>query len=194
MSVSTFDLSALRDALLQEQVIGESPQYWSAMPSTPKSYTVTTGTALTFKFSMEHNLYLMETKAAYDSCDLAHSVELAGEHIHGGEAGQPPNLYEVIITTAGTYYMSCHIPGHCESGQKIEVTVENAPSAPPPAPPPSTPPPDCGGGCIGALLGGTVVFLLALVALALYLGGGCGAKCPSPLAAKDVTAKPSNAA
>ena len=69
------------------------------------------------------------------SCDLSHSVELA-ETNHGGretdQPAMPANKYEVVITAAGTYYFACHVPGHCASGQKIAVTVVDAPSSPPP--------------------------------------------------------------
>jgi len=174
------------------QVIGVSPEFWSAMPSSPTSYTVPTGTALTFRFSMEHNLYLMGSKAAYDSCDLSDSIELAGMHIHGGEAGQPPNLYEVVMTTAGTYYMTCHVAGHCGSGQKITVNVVDS-GNPPPSPPPGTASSGgsgCGGGCIGGIVGGSFVPLLVLV---LWLGGAFGAKCPSPLRPPAKAAEPSKA-
>jgi hypothetical protein len=57
----------------------------------------------------------METHAAYGSCDLAHSVELAGNTVGGREADQPSmpaNKYEVVVTAAGMYHFPCHVPGH----------------------------------------------------------------------------------
>ena len=154
-------------------IIGSSPEYWSAMPSSPQSYTVVTGTALTFRFSVNHNLYLMETQAAYDSCDLSHSVELAETNVGGRETDQPSmpiNKYEVVITTAGTYYFACHVVGHCGAGQKITVTVEDPPSPPnPPAPPPGTA--DGGGGFP------VVVVIIAAVAAVVLIGGGVAAYC-----------------
>jgi plastocyanin len=158
----------------QVQVIGASPEYWSAMSSSPTSYTVTTGTVLTFRYSTSHNLYLMGSKAAYDSCDLAASVELAGSNFGGEEAGSgdqpamPANKYEVVMAASGTYYMVCHVPGHCSSGQKITVQVVDESSSSG----------GCGGGCIGGIVGGSFVPVLMLV---LWLSGAFGAKCPSPL-------------
>ena len=167
----------------QVQTVGTSPEFWSAMPSSPTAYTVTVGTALIFRFSTYHNLYLMEDVNAYDSCDLSHSVKLA-ETNHGGretdQPAMPANKYEVVITAAGTYYFACHVPGHCASGQKIAVTVVDAPSSPPPPAPPTqpTPPSSCGGGCIGGIVGGSFVPMLMLL---LWLGGAFGGRCPSPL-------------
>jgi len=185
------------------QTIGQSPQFWSAMPSSPTMYTVPTGTALTFWYSAAHNLYLLETHAGYESCDLGHSTELATA-THGGEtnASLPANKYTVVITVGGMYHFTCHVPGHCAAGQKIMVTVVD-PASPPPPPsapsPPSLPggstgsppsPPSlpgsgnsggdsgCGGGCIGGIVGGSFVPVLMLV---LWLSGSFGSKCPSPL-------------
>ena len=150
-------------------IIGSSPEYWSAMPSSPQSYTVVTGTALTFRFSVNHNLYLMETQAAYDSCDLSHSVELAETNVGGRETDQPSmpiNKYEVVITTAGTYYFACHVVGHCGAGQKITVTVEDPPSPPNPPAPPSPPPPDSAGATVRPSF---VALLLAVLCSALFM-------------------------
>ena len=51
----------------------------------------------------------------------------------------PVNKYEVVMTTAGTHYFTCHISGHCAAGQKITVTAVDK------MPPPSTPPGEGGG-------------------------------------------------
>ena len=134
------------------------------MPSPTSSYIVPTGTLLTFRYNIYHNLYLMQTQAAYDSCDLAQTITLAGSNHSGGEPGQPYNKYEIVMATAGTHYFTCHISGHCAAGQKITVTAVDPPSMPPP----STPPSEGGVDAMGIIL--PVVVGVAASAIAVLIG------------------------
>ena len=131
--------------------IGSQPLYWSAIPSTPSSYNVSVGTTLSFHYSDHHNVELVNSRSAFDSCDFTGSTELAsssygtpsstshGRRLHGADghdedAGStPPNLYEAVANTPGTLYIVCRVGGHCAAGQKIQIDVY-APSPPRAAP------------------------------------------------------------
>ena len=101
---------------------GDVHEYWSAMPSSPSSYKVVIGDKLSFKYSEYHNVYLMPSQEAYESCDFSDATELASDSYGGGE-GSFPNVYEAVTTATGTLYFACEKPGHCEARQKIAVTV-----------------------------------------------------------------------
>ena len=124
--------------------IGSSSEgYWSAMPSSPSTYEVVIGDKLSFKYTTFHNVYLMPSQEAYDSCDFAAATELASATQSGGE-GSSPNKYEAVTTATGTLYFACQIPGHCAGKQKIAVTVTAAP--------PDSPAPHLAPGRLGVLL------------------------------------------
>jgi len=97
-------------------------EYWSAMPSSPSTYEVVVGDKLSFKYTEYHNVYLMPSQEAYESCDFSAATELASDSYGGGE-GSFPNVYEAVTTATGTLYFACEKPGHCEARQKIAVTV-----------------------------------------------------------------------
>ena len=40
--------------------------YWGEIPSTPSEYSITTGSALAFRFSTGHNVWLMPSEAALE--------------------------------------------------------------------------------------------------------------------------------
>merc|ERR1719460_1900049 len=143
--------------------------FWSAIPSSPSSYSVAVGDKLSFRYSNYHNLYLMASKAAYESCDFSGGVEL-GSTTRGGGSESTPNLYEAVVSAAGTYYLACQVGSHCSQGQKITVTVAAA-SWPASRPPPAAPPPPAAtsGSPDAALVVGLVVGGVAL--LALLVGG-----------------------
>ena len=134
-------------------VIGtQAGWFWNAIPQRVSTYTVSTGTRLTFKFSNSHNLYLMESQAKYDACDFRGSTRLASDQ-HGGASDEQDiasglsNLYEATVTTEGTLRFACQFGDHCAFGQRVVVHVTPAlppspPSPPtmPPSPSPSPPP------------------------------------------------------
>eukprot|EP00964_Phaeocystis_antarctica_P126771 scaffold90432_cov63-Phaeocystis_antarctica.AAC.1 len=97
--------------------IGSGTLYWSAMPSSPSSYSIAVGDKLKFQYSNNHNLYLMESAAKYASCDFSGATELASTS-QGGGSGDSPNLYEAVVTAADTLYFACQIGGHCQANQK----------------------------------------------------------------------------
>ena len=115
------------------------------MPSDPSTYDVAVGSKLSFKYNTYHNVWLLPSQTAFDSCDFSGATELASTSAGGGE-GDVTNLYEAIATESGTLYVACEISGHCQSDQKIEITVTPAaPSTPPGvinSPPPTSPPDD----------------------------------------------------
>ena len=122
---------------------GDVHEYWSAMPSSPSSYKVVIGDKLSFKYTEYHNVYLMPSPEAYESCDFSAATELASATYGGGE-GDTPNKYEAVTTATGTLYFACQIPGHCAGKQKIAVTVTAAP--------PDSPAPHLAPGRLGVLL------------------------------------------
>ena len=101
--------------------IGSASSYWSAIPSSPSSYSVTVGDKLSFRYNNYHNVYLMASQAAYDSCDFTGATEL-GSSSRGGGSGSTPNLYEAVVTAAGTLYIACEKGSHCQMGQKVTIT------------------------------------------------------------------------
>ena len=121
--------------------------YWSAMPSSPSTYEVVIGDKLSFKYTAFHNVYLMPSQEAYESCDFSAATELASVSYGGGE-GDIPNKYEAVTTATGTLYFACQIASHCAQGQKIAVTVKAAPAPPPP----DSPAPHLAPGRLGVLL------------------------------------------
>ena len=119
--------------------IGTSPQFWSAMNQNPSSYSVAVGDKLSFKYNNWHNVYLMESAAKYESCDFTEATELASKS-HGGGSGSTPNMYEAVVSSAGTLYIACEVSGHCDAGQKVTITAAAA-STPSPSPSSPSPPP-----------------------------------------------------
>ena len=121
--------------------------FWNSIPQPTLSYTVSTGTRLTFKFSNSHNVYLMGSQADFDDCDFAGATEVAS-HLHGGAIGQDEadglvNLYvaRIVAPIGTTLRFACRFGDHCAFGQRVVVNVTSAaaPSPPsPPSPPPST--------------------------------------------------------
>ena len=58
-------------------------EYWSSIPSTPSSYTVSVGDKLSFKYSAYHNVFLLPSPSAYDNCDFSGATELASQTFGG---------------------------------------------------------------------------------------------------------------
>ena len=114
-------------------IIGSSTSFWSAIPSSPSSYSVAVGDKLSFRYSSYHNLYLMASAAKYASCDFSGATEIASTSQGGGS----PNLYEAVVTAASTLYFACQIGGgsHCLYGQKVTITAASPLASPPPSSP-----------------------------------------------------------
>lgn len=133
--------------------IGSAPSYWSQMPSAAPpgggdAYTISVGTALVFKYSVDHNVWLLPDGAAWSSCNFVGGTELASRTFGiDGVVGTYPdsNMWTAVATTPGLYYIACQVTSHCDGGQKIKVEVTPAPPTPPTPPPsparaPSPPP------------------------------------------------------
>ena len=129
------------------EIGSSSERYWSVMPSSPSTYEVVIGDKLSFKYNAFHNVYLMPSQEAYESCDFSAATELASVSYGGGE-GDIPNKYEAVTTATGTLYFACQISEHCAADQKIAVTVKAAPAPPPP----DSPAPHLAPGRLGVLL------------------------------------------
>ncbi|KAF5466750.1 hypothetical protein F2P56_016650 [Juglans regia] len=91
------------------------------------------GDILLFNFATNEHDVLQVPKESYDSCSSSNPI---GDTITTG----PVNI---TLSTAGTHYYICTIGRHCQSGQKLAVTVSGSPSAVPPttSTPPATPTP-----------------------------------------------------
>ena len=134
-----------------ELIVGGA-SLWNSFSHTAQ--TVEVGTRLVFKYSSGHNLWQMPSQSAYDSCDFSGANELAGKNHGGGTSGQEANLYQMMTITEGTLWFACEVPSHCNSGQKVAITVtaasnagDTASASPPPpaesaAEAASPPPPD----------------------------------------------------
>jgi len=138
--------------------------YWSAVPSTPSTYTVSRGTKLSFKYSSYHNVFLLPTQSAFDSCTFTSATMLANQS-HGGGSGSSPNLYEAVATEVGTLYVACEVTGHCGSGQKITIFVNDPP---PPASPPTQNDSNDVGGMVGGIVGGMSGLMFGLIGFGYY--------------------------
>ena len=157
--------------------IGSGSSFWSAMPSIPSSYSVAVGDKLRFQYNNYHNLYLMESEAKYASCDFSGATELASAS-KGGGSGSTPNLYEAVVTAAGTLHFACQKGGHCQANQKVTITAAAAAASPSSSPsPPLAPPPDADNDSsdavdaaliIGPVLGGVALLALAAAAALMY--------------------------
>ncbi|KAH7866578.1 hypothetical protein Vadar_022232 [Vaccinium darrowii] len=102
--------------------------------------TFMVGDSLIFNFATNAHDVLQVTKDSYDACTDTNPI---GSAITTGPAS-------VNLTTAGDHYYICTYGRHCQSGQKLTITVSASGtpgSAPPPPsttappPPPSTPSP-----------------------------------------------------
>merc|ERR1712178_384464 len=117
------------DAAVNVTTIGSSPQYWSSIRQSPSEYSITVGDKISFRYSAGHNVWLMPTQEAFDNCDFSGATELASSS-HGGGSNDTPNVYEAVAVSAGTLYIACDkgFGFHCRFGQKVEITVAEAPT------------------------------------------------------------------
>ncbi|XP_022965828.1 blue copper protein-like [Cucurbita maxima] len=84
--------------------------------------TFVVGDILVFNFATGRHDVTEVTKSAYDSCN--------GNNPISTESNSP---VRITLTSAGNRHFICTIPGHCNNGQKLSVTVR-ATSAPTPQP------------------------------------------------------------
>jgi len=110
--------------------IGSAPAYWSAIPSSPNAYWVTEGDALRFSYSSFHNVWLMASQEAFETCNFVGAKELAG-NFKGGGSGFSPNTHDLVAESPGVMYIACEVSSHCHAGQKIQVMVSPRLNLPP---------------------------------------------------------------
>lgn len=146
-------------AATAQVAIGASPTFWNANPASlppggGDAYEVGIGTVLQFRYGSEGNVWQLASLAAWTSCSWSGATLLAGS-THGGASATYaeqglPNLYQVVVQTVGTlylttaYYASGQQNEFCLDGVKIKVRVSlpspPAPPTPPPLPPMPPPP------------------------------------------------------
>ncbi|CAL5063939.1 unnamed protein product [Urochloa decumbens] len=81
-----------------------------------KSFAV--GDKLVFRYvTKAHTVTEVSSKSAYDACS-------ANGEVSDDDSGSTT----VSLTTPGTHYYICNIPGHCASGMKFAITVSATPS------------------------------------------------------------------
>ncbi|KAJ3678344.1 hypothetical protein LUZ60_002147 [Juncus effusus] len=91
------------------------------------SNTFHTGDVLIFTYSASQHDVLEVTKANYDSCTTSSPISI-------DDSGNTV----VPLSTTGTRYFICGIPGHCAGGMKVQIDVSSSSSSSPPSVP-STP-------------------------------------------------------
>ena len=81
-----------------------------------RTATATTNTAVVFKWSGFHNVYMFPNKLAFDICDFRKAKELATND---------KNPFTYKASAAGTYYFGCGVGAgsHCIQSQKLALTV-----------------------------------------------------------------------
>ena len=84
--------------------------------------TVKVNTDVVFKWGGYHDVYLLPSKADYDSCNFANGNLLAPTS---------QNSYTYKASSPGTFYFSCSIGNgyHCNTPQKLALTVTGTLSA-----------------------------------------------------------------
>jgi len=70
----------------------------------------------------QHDVVLMRDQQAYEQCDFEGSTTLADV----GQAGSAQSYSYVCTEPGETAFLSCSIPGHCLSGQKVEVHTSSS--------------------------------------------------------------------
>merc|ERR1712032_734367 len=73
---------------------------------------VDAGTTLNFSWPGYHDVVIVPSKEAFDSCDFSEGKSLGDES-------------PISSTVTETTYFVCTVPGHCAAGQKLEATVSS---------------------------------------------------------------------
>merc|ERR1719201_576643 len=68
--------------------------------------------ALAFKWNGYHNVFKFKDRTAFLKCDFSGATNLGAK-----------SPVKFSTTKAGTYYFGCEVYGHCQSNQKLAVTV-----------------------------------------------------------------------
>ncbi|KAK6915045.1 Phytocyanin domain, partial [Dillenia turbinata] len=116
-------------------VVGDSlgwrvPSDTSTYSNWASGKTFLIGDILTFNFATNEHDVLEVKKESYDACTSTNAI---GSTITTGPAN-------VTLNSSGDHYYICTFGSHCQSGQKLFITVYAPGSAPPSSPStPSTP-------------------------------------------------------
>ena len=93
------------------------------MTQAERAQTVTANTDVTFKWTGNHDVWLLPDKAAYDACDFSQATELAPTSV---------NEYTYKASATGTFYFASQVTGQCKfANQKLALTVTPAPTPAP---------------------------------------------------------------
>ncbi|KAL6144840.1 hypothetical protein ACLB2K_055530 [Fragaria x ananassa] len=118
-------------------VVGDSVG-WNIPQNGPQDYvtwassqTFVVGDILSFNFATNAHDVVEVPKASFDSCSSTNAI---GSTVTTGPAN-------VTLASAGEHYYICTVGSHCQSGQKLAITVSASATSPgtsPSAPSPST--------------------------------------------------------
>jgi plastocyanin len=79
-----------------------------------KTVTYKKGTKVLFNHDGTHNVYRFLSKQAYQRCDFSSS---GAKKI----CGTSPTSCPFTLSTTGTRYFGCQVPGHCGAGMKMII-------------------------------------------------------------------------
>ncbi|KAK6913914.1 Phytocyanin domain [Dillenia turbinata] len=134
------------------------------------SKTFHVGDIILFQYNAQYHNVMLVTRTDYKACNTSAPVE---KNTSGN--------YSYTITTLGHHYFLCGVPGHCQSGQKVEINAVGSSSVAPasaPAPSPSgsspsgvTPSPAAGGAPLNLMAGVSAKLWWALGIFAVLVSG-----------------------
>lgn len=109
--------------LLRPEILLSSYQRWT------NSVLVSVGDTLIFEYERgTHTVFLARNKTAFTKCDFDGAVQVPD--------GSPTTY--TIKPTDSTLFFVCTLPGHCDSGQKVEIVPLGTTPQPPPQPTPTS--------------------------------------------------------
>ena len=117
MNKSSALIKLTRDTIPHAATAQKDIDWKLGMTDSERAQTVTAGTDVVFKWTDEHNVWLMPNKAAYDACDFSKARELASKSV---------NEYTYNASAPGTFYFGCQITLHCISNHRMALTVTTA--------------------------------------------------------------------
>ncbi|KAK7814775.1 blue copper protein [Quercus suber] len=117
-----------------------------------------------FNFATGSHDVATVSKTDYDACSIANPITTV-----------TTGPYNYTINSTGTHYFICTFSsgGHCNSGQKLAISVGNSTSAASPGSPPTTPsasppPPPPPPGSSASSLAATLPLVFMTIALAFF--------------------------
>ncbi|CAI9118517.1 OLC1v1020099C1 [Oldenlandia corymbosa var. corymbosa] len=91
-----------------------------------KSFQV--GDIILFEYNPQFHNVMQVTHPQYQACNASSPI---ATHTTGNDS--------ITITNHGHHFFLCGVPGHCQSGQKVDINVLRVPLAPTPSETPSPP-------------------------------------------------------